>query len=104
MREQFKKISAYFLLFLFLFPTIEKQLHAFEHRSDEHCVATDKHFHAQEHHCSICDFTVAPNHPSAETKFQFILFSTSFLYVSQRVSTPIATTDYLLPSRAPPIV
>jgi hypothetical protein len=103
MYQQLKKYTALFFLFLFLFPTVEKQLHAFEHTNDIHCSSTDQHFHTQEHTCSICDFTVTDSNLLPETNFQFIISAQhiSFQSVVENVNTPKTFQD--LPSRAPPI-
>ena len=103
MHKQIKKYFSFFLLFLFLFPIIEKQLHAFEHNADSHCTATDKHFHTPEHSCSICDFTITDSNAAPETKVQFVISSNQFLFHSftESVNTPTAFQD--LPSRAPPV-
>ncbi len=56
--QKLKSIFAIFTLLAFLFPTVEKGIHEFSHSSDVHCNSADKHFHASEHHCEICDFTI----------------------------------------------
>ncbi len=78
-------------------------MHAFEHRADLHCTATDKHFHTLEHSCSICDFTITDSNAAPETDVQFIISVHSFSHQSliESVNTPTAFQD--LPSRAPPI-
>lgn len=43
---------------------VAEQLHAFEHRNDNHCTNTETHFCTQEHHCTLCDFVQL----SSETK------------------------------------
>lgn len=53
------KIASVCLLFLFLFPQVQKGLHDFSHRNDSHCAATtEQHLHSLEHVCFICDFSV----------------------------------------------
>ena len=103
MRQQLKKYSSIFLMFLLLFPTIEKQIHTFEHNADQHCTATNKHFHNLEHSCSICDFTITDSNSSPDTAIQFIVSSNQFSFnlFIESVNTPTAFND--LPSRAPPI-
>jgi hypothetical protein len=103
MRRQVKKYISFFFLFLFLFPTIEKQIHAWEHSADEHCTSTSKHFHNLEHSCSICDFTITDSNAAPETEVQFVISSKPFLFHSffESVNTLAAFQD--LPSRAPPI-
>lgn len=57
---QFRKYAALFLLALFVFPFVEKGIHDLDHAKDTHCsVKNSTHFHAKEHHCEICDFTVS---------------------------------------------
>ena len=103
MHQQLKKYISFFFLFLFLFPTIEKQLHAFEHREDVHCTAVNKHFHTQEHSCSICDFTITDSNASPDVDFQFIISAKHFSFQPfiESVNTPNAFQN--LPSRAPPV-
>jgi hypothetical protein len=103
MSVQIKKYLSFFLLFLFLFPTIEKQLHALEHNADTHCTATDKHFHSLEHSCSICDYTVTNSNTTPETAFQFIISvqQLTFSPFIENVNSPNSFQH--LPARAPPI-
>jgi hypothetical protein len=103
MHQQVKKYISYFFLFLFLFPTIEKQVHAFEHSTDVHCKATDKHFHTLEHSCTICEFTISNSDAAPETQLQFIISAKQFTFHSfiAHVNKPAAFQD--LPSRAPPV-
>ncbi len=58
MCKEIKKYLTFVLLFLFLFPMVEKELHALEHSADKHCIANEKHFHELEHHCDICDLNI----------------------------------------------
>lgn len=54
---RFRKYLSVVALFLFLFPTVTEEVHAYMHRNDFHCTAkTEKHLHQQGHHCAICDF------------------------------------------------
>ena len=103
MHQLVKKYIAFFFLFLFLFPTIEKQIHAFEHRADEHCTASDKHFHVLEHSCSICDFTITDSNATPQTDVQFIVSVNNFSFQSFIEKKNIPNTFQNLPSRAPPI-
>jgi len=60
MSVQLRKYATLFLLVLFAFPHVEKGIHDIAHAKDTHCSTKDsKHFHASEHHCSICDFTIS---------------------------------------------
>ena len=47
------------LVVLFLFPQVEKSLHALEHHDEFHCTESETHYHEAEHHCSICDYEVS---------------------------------------------
>lgn len=103
MNNHLKKYKALFLLFLLLFPIAEKALHAFEHHDDLHCAITDKHFHEQEHECSICDFTITDSNGIPSTDFSFVISSQHFSY-NEFISGPSIAYAYSnLPSRAPPI-
>lgn len=103
MHNQVKKYISFFFLFLLLFPVAEKGIHALEHHNNNHCSITDKHFHQQEHACSICDFTITDSNSLPETDVAFIVSSQNFRFLpfSQSVNIPFAFAN--LPSRAPPI-
>lgn len=103
MRQQLKKYGSIFLLLLFLFPLVEKQLHIFDHLDETHCVSTDKHFHEQEHSCRICEFTISTPGILPDIHLHFILSEEVFTFQSfkESVHTPEAFQD--LPSRAPPV-
>ncbi|CAN5414817.1 hypothetical protein BH10BAC1_BH10BAC1_17430 [soil metagenome] len=103
MRKQYKKYSSFLFLFLFLFPIAEKGLHALEHHNSIHCSITDKHFHQQEHACSICDFTITDSNGAPNSEITFITFSQSFLFSSFIESEHIPYAFTNLPARAPPI-
>jgi hypothetical protein len=103
MHQSFKKYIASFFLFLFLVPTIEKELHAFEHKDDLHCTSNDKHFHEQEHTCSVCDFNCSSSSSIPVSEVQFILSSKQFSFNSFSENVYIVKTFSSLPARAPPI-
>lgn len=63
------------LLAVFLFPQVEKSLHAFEHEDEIHCTETETHFHEAGDHCSICDYELT----------QLFSFSPSFLLNSNTI-------------------
>jgi hypothetical protein len=103
MRQQWKKYGSIFLLLLFLFPLVEKQLHLYDHVDDNRCLATDKHFHEQEHSCRICEFTITDSGLIPDVPFQLIPFEETglFYWFIQNIHTPDAFQD--IPSRAPPV-
>jgi hypothetical protein len=103
MQKQIKKYLSLFFLVLFLFPMVEKEAHAFLHSTDEHCVASDFHFHKLEHHCAICDFTATDSSTPTNSDYQFVITVNTFLFqpLVQSTHTPGAFQD--LPTRAPPI-
>src|SRR5687768_4611960 len=80
MQQNLKKFLSVFFLLLFLFPLVEKELHAFEHSNDIHCNENDKHFHTLEHNCSICSFTFTSSEEPIKIADALILFSSSFSY------------------------
>jgi hypothetical protein len=104
MKTSIKKYLSLFLLALFLFPSVEKQLHAFEHLSDSHCTSANKHFHPLEHNCSICDFTITDSNSSAISTIHFVISSQTYSFnpFCESVNTPIAFAD--IPARAPPVI
>jgi hypothetical protein len=104
MSAPLRKYSALFLLFLFIFPMAEKQLHAFEHKADSHCTATDKHFHSQEHNCDLCDLTTGNSAPLAENNFVLAQHFQNFSFNPFIRSCYSATALLDLPARAPPTV
>jgi hypothetical protein len=103
MRQQLKKYGSLFLLLLFLFPLVEKQVHIQQHLTDERCVSSDKHFHTEEHKCSICDYTLS--NPCIITNADPLLIlsvhRSYFQQFTESIHLPTAFQD--LPSRAPPI-
>lgn len=103
MHKRVKKYYAFFFLFLLLFPLVEKGIHALEHHNEIHCTITDKHFHEQEHECSICAFTITDSNGLPSNDLSFVIPSQNFSYqeFTQRISIPFAFSN--LPSRAPPI-
>ena len=103
MHKPIKKYFSLFFLFLFLFPLVEKEVHALQHNMDVHCTASDIHLHQLEHHCAICDFTVTDSNTPASSSYQLIIA------VSQLAFKPFIASIYIpdafqdLPSRAPPV-
>ncbi len=104
MKQHIKKYFSILFLVLFLFPMVEKQVHAFQHSSDLHCTNADKHFHQVEHSCSICDFTYTESNASTENNFSFLIHTTTFNYISFFESIHTVNAFKHLPCRAPPIV
>lgn len=103
MYKELQKYLSLVLLVLFLFPMVEQQLHAFEHSADKHCTASTKHFHEQEHHCDICDFTLTDSNCSANADYQYIVSVQHALFSSVIESLYIPGIFQNLPSRAPPV-
>lgn len=102
MPSEIKKYLSFILLFFFLFPMVEKEFHAFEHSTDEHCIANEKHFHDLEHHCDICDLTITDSNTPANTDYPIINSVHQFFELFNE-STHINTAFQHLPSRAPPL-
>ena len=103
MLEHLKKYLSIFCLVLFLFPLIEKDLHALEHQSDIHCNASNKHFHSLEHACSICDFTITDSNYSSGSEHQYIISIQQFLFYPFVENVNTLHVFQLLPARAPPV-
>ncbi|MES2284239.1 MAG: hypothetical protein V4547_01040 [Bacteroidota bacterium] len=104
MRKEIKKYLSFVLLFLFLFPMVEKEIHAFEHSMDEHCASSDFHFHDQEHDCAICDFTILDSNAKSTIDYQLITSVYPLLFQNCTESIYSNTLFQHLPSRAPPLV
>ncbi len=83
---------------------VEKEVHAFQHLADIHCLATDKHFHSIEHHCSVCDFSHTTNSTTPQTHTQFIPVVREFAFLPFIEKVEIKNAFQHLPSRAPPVV
>jgi len=104
MPQKLKNYFSFFFLLLFLFPTVETQLHAFEHSSDVHCSASDKHFHTQEHHCSICDFTATDSNVTTDESVVFVVSQQTFSFKPSGESFYTPAFSPALPGRAPPVI
>lgn len=104
MYKSYKILIPIFFLFLLLFPIVEKAVHAFEHHDETQCAITDKHFHEQEHECSICDFTLLDSNSFQKNEVAFLVSvqNFSFLPFSQNLDVPFRY--YNLPSRGPPTI
>jgi hypothetical protein len=82
---------------------LEKGIHAFEHKADIHCTATDKHFHKAEHHCAICELTITNSTYLVTTDFQLHISVQHFLFLPFIESINTLDAFQYLPARAPPI-
>ncbi len=94
---------SFVFLFLLLFPIVEKGIHALEHHNINHCTITDKHFHQQEHTCSICNFTITGPNSLPSSDAVLIISTGNFLFQPFTPSANISFAFSNLPSRAPPI-
>ncbi|MFL5762303.1 MAG: hypothetical protein ACJ77K_00065 [Bacteroidia bacterium] len=103
MNHLLRKYGAVLFLLIFLFPMAEKELHAFEHRGDFHCTATDKHFHKVEHSCDLCDLTITSSEAFIQHIFAFTLPSSDFYHTPFVSSGRSVKAFQDLPARAPPV-
>ncbi len=103
MYKQIKNSLSFLLLCLFLFPAVEREVHAYEHQNDIHCASTDKHFHEEEHNCSICDFTITDSTSPTPLPFCSITISKDFCFNSYNEQVYFSKAYQHLPSRAPPL-
>jgi hypothetical protein len=104
MLVRLKPIFALSLLFLFLFPLVEKEVHGLQHVETFHCKASDKHFHEQQHSCPICDFIVPVTVAPSKADYDFSIYlsrSLSLFYVETKA---VSSPKYFVSLRAPPIV
>jgi hypothetical protein len=94
-----------FLLFLFLYPTIEKGIHIHHSIGASQSYASDQRFQTKKHHCLICDFlstfsnsTIPANYSNLVPESYFLLlpiieniyFHDAFLNLSSRAPPTIA--------------
>lgn len=104
MIEKIKIYFSLFLLGLFLFPLVEKELHAWEHADDFHCNSSVAHIHQHEHSCNLCDYTVVEKVTPEYYKVAFVTYERNICFTPffENVNIPSAFSD--IPSRAPPVV
>jgi hypothetical protein len=103
LRNQIKTYISVFFLFLFLLPTIVKGLHTHCNFDESHCFASGMHFHAQEHHCLICDFTSIDSKSPIPAIFTNLAPETFFLLHPLIENIFFQEAFLRLSSRAPPI-
>ncbi len=106
MTNIFKSIVAFFLLVIFLFPNVERGLHGYSHKDDTHCTSTtEKHFHTQEHDCSICDFIINISDTPIKSNYSFVAQTFNLVFA---VQIPISATSsacaYFFSLRGPPTI
>lgn len=105
MQQIFRKYCSLLLLFLFLFPQIEKGIHDWHHQQDEHCTVKDEtHFHKEQHSCVLCDYEAPVSNEVIETFITVHLTVNSTYYVPYSEQGTHLTPAYQLPPRAPPVV
>ncbi len=104
MTNIFKSIVAFFLLVIFLFPLVERGFHDYSHKDDSHCTTTtEKHFHAEEHDCSICDFTINISDSPFRQHYSFVAEIFYFVYsVEIPTQATSSTCAYSFSLRGPP--
>jgi hypothetical protein len=104
MKIHLRKYFSLFLLTLFLFPQIEKNVHDLKHTTDFHCKATDEHFHQAQHTCPICEFTVPAITVPAEQNTEFSFVTSSDFVLSFNETKLISLANYFVSLRGPPVV
>jgi hypothetical protein len=103
-KSTIRKAGALFFLGIFLWFYAVKDLHDILHYGDEHCHVLDaKHFHAQEHHCPICEFVLPyfEKHVAFELPLQQNYTSATYLIIEQSIALHSIPS---LPSRGPPVL
>jgi len=73
------------------------------HADDQHCNAQhEKHFHDQEHHCFICDFTISLfENTSSTIQSSFLRYTTDAVFaVAESIFTYSASSSSF--TRGPP--
>jgi hypothetical protein len=103
MKSLVRNITGFFFLLVFLFPLVEKGLHDFSHRNDFHCAEkADKHFHSEEHSCSLCDFHLTSSNDTPVTDFTFVPTTTAQLLALPVQEEILSSYFHRLSSRGPP--
>lgn len=97
------KYISLLLLALFLFPLLEKEAHAIRHTEVAHCKAADKHFHELKHTCFICAFIVPVTTVPAQHNYDFSIYVSSALILSDSEAKIISAPKYFVSLRAPPM-
>lgn len=103
MNSSVTKILSLFLLAVFAFPFIQKEIHSLEHSDEVHCTTkTEKHFHEQEHSCSVCDFTMPASESVKEPAGTVANDSTLFTYSGLTQQLVYFFVEQFFLQRAPP--
>ena len=104
MRDLIKKYGSLFLLLAFLFPLVQKELHALEHSDESQCsTTTEKHFHAEEHHCDICDFALPSLDETIAETLSIQLAISTLAYTTPHAEDIFLSPSLNIPARAPPV-
>jgi hypothetical protein len=76
MISKLKSVFSVFLLAVFLFPTIVKEVHTVNHEKRFRCDANgEQHLHVQHHDCTLCDFVLPVVSSASDIELNFSLFS-----------------------------
>lgn len=104
MNHFWARISSVFFLLVFLYPVVEKSVHELSHEDHVHCNSFSQyHWHEQEHHCGICEFT-PPAALLPVTLPDNVQISTVFSWIVTPVEHPDTGPSCLLfLLRAPPV-
>jgi len=106
MIRKLKSCFSVFLLAVFLFPTVVKEVHIVNHEKRFHCDANgEQHLHTQHHDCTLCDFVlpVVSSPSNVDNNFSLFCFAETifprqaYVYFS---SSRLSSTSL----RAPPVI
>jgi hypothetical protein len=105
MKIGIKRVFSLFTLLLFLGPLLGNEIHSLSHWDDEHCTQGGLHFHAEEHHCHLCDFvlpfSLAPVQSYDESA---VNISYTNILFSGYSSSALSGIDFNFSLRGPPLV
>ena len=104
MPKQITKYFPLFLLSIFLFPQVEKNIHDLKHKDDFFCKASDKHLHEQQHECPICEFILPVTTVAVNKNFVFSISSFSDFVLPFIEEKAISSLHYSVSLRGPPVV
>lgn len=104
MKPLYRNIFVLFLLAIFAFPFVQRELHRHEHKNEVHCKAiTENHFHEFEQECKVCDFTLPTTDDVSEKVTSVNSDSSTFKYQGFTQQIIYFFVEQFFLQRAPPV-
>src|ERR1035437_8996944 len=104
MSRKLKSCFSVFLLAIFLFPTVVKEVHIVNHEKRFHCDAHgEQHLHIQHHDCTLCDFVLPVVSSPSNVGDNLSLFCLAENIFPRQAVIYFSSSQFSSPSlRAPP--